>query len=69
MAVVELGVERERDLREEVDQPQAERGLDRLCEPPPLLDRLLVAEGGDDAGEVALDRIDVQLHDPSMTSF
>jgi hypothetical protein len=59
---VELGVERHRYLREEVDQAEAERGLDRVREAPPLLDDVLVADRGHDPGQVPLDRIDVQLH-------
>ena len=48
---------------EEVDQPEAERRLDRVREAAPLLGDVLVGECGDDAGQVPLDGIDVELHD------
>ena len=66
-----LGVERERDLVEEVEQPQLERGLERLREPPARLLRGLVAGERGGGGEVLLDRVDVgcQLHGRTMTSL
>src|SRR4029079_9404301 len=49
-------------LGQQVFHPEREGGRDGICEAPPLLDDVLVAERRDDAGHVTLDRIDVQLH-------
>ncbi len=66
-----LGVERQRDLAEEVEQPQLERRLERLRESLPGFLSCLAARQGGGVGEVLLKRLDIRchLHDATMTSF
>ena len=65
-----LGGERERELSEQVEQAQVERGLDRLGEPVTGLARGVVARDGGRVGEILLKRLNVRchLHGRTMTS-
>ena len=70
-ATRDLGVERQRDLAEQVEQPQLERRLERLRESlPGFLSGLAPRQSGG-VGEVLLKCLDIRchLHDATMTSF